>query len=91
MTRPAKVAMALWLLLAIVVFNVTFDWQTRVAGYTFLRSQRARQQQGLPTLSINDAFRPAVRDSARQGALWFVLVAAVGTAATTAAARIKDR
>ena len=91
MTRPVKVAMALWLLLAVVVFNVTFDWETRVAGYALIRSQRVRQQQGLPALSLNDAFRPLVRGAARQGALWFVLVAAVGTAATAAAARVKDR
>ncbi len=90
MTRPAKVAMALWLLLAIVVFNVTFDWETRAAGYAFIRSQRARQQQGLPVLSLNDGFRPMVGAAARQGAFWFVVVAAFGTAATTAAAR-KDR
>ena len=38
------------------------------------------------TLAI-DGFRPMVRASARQGAFWFVVVAAFGIAATTAAAR----
>ena len=35
-------AMGLWLLLAIVVFNVRFDWQTRMAGHAFVRSQIVR-------------------------------------------------
>ena len=32
MTRQARWALGLWTLLALVVFNVTFDWQTRLAG-----------------------------------------------------------
>ena len=79
--------MGLWLLLAIVVFNVRFDWLTRMAGHAFVRSQLVRHQQGLPTLSINDGFRPMVRGAARDSALWFVAVAAAGAAATTIAAR----
>jgi hypothetical protein len=79
--------MALWFLLAIVVFNVRFDWQVRLASRVFVRSQIARHQQGLPTLSINDAFRPMVRDAARQSAMWLVAIAAAGAAATAAARR----
>ena len=87
MTQPVKVALGLWLLLAIVVFNVRYDWQARMAGHAFVRSQIARHQQGLPTLSINEGFRPMVGSAARDAALWFVLIAAAGTAATVAARR----
>ena len=38
----------LWFVLAIVVFNVTFDWQTRVAGHAFVRSQIGGASKGLP-------------------------------------------
>ena len=82
-----RAAVALWLLLAIVVFSVTFDWEMRAAGHAFVRSQRVRHEQGLPTLSINDGFRPMVRAAARHSAVWLVLIAAAGTAATTVAAR----
>ena len=81
--------MALWFLLAIVVFNVRFDWQTRAANHAFVRSQIVRHQQGRPTLTINDAFRPMVRAAAKDAALWFTVVAAAGIAATTVAARIR--
>lgn len=87
MTQPVKLAMGLWLLLAIVVFNVTFDWQTRVAGFVFVQSQLARQQQGQPPVSINDGFRPMVRAAARHSAVWLVMIAAAGTGAVITAAR----
>ena len=87
MTQQVKAAVALWLLLALVVFSVTFDWQTRVAGYAFVRSQSVRHDQGLPMLTINDGFRPMVRAAAWHSAVWLVLIAAGGTAATALAAR----
>ena len=41
----------------------------------------------LPTLTINDGFRPMVRDAARHAAVWFAAIAAAGTVATAVAAR----
>ena len=87
MTQPVRAAVALWLLLAIVVFNVTFDWETRSAAREFVGSQYARHQQGLPTLSINDGFRPRVRAAAWHSAVWLALIAVAGTAVTAVAAR----
>ena len=86
MTR-VRWAIGLWLLLAIVVFNVKFDWDMRAANHAFVRSQIVRHQQGLPTLTINDGFRPMVRDAAQHAAVWLVAIAAAGTAATAVAAR----
>lgn len=85
--RQTRVAIGLWLLLAIVVFNVRFDWKTRLAGHVFVQSQLARRAQGLPVLTINEGFRPMVRAAARDAAVWMVLIAAAGSAATTVAAR----
>lgn len=85
--RRVKVAYGLWLLLAIVIFNVRFDWQSRMAGHAFVHAQLTRQQQGLPPISINDGFRPMIRDAARDAAVWFVVIAVFGAASTTAAAR----
>jgi hypothetical protein len=79
--------MALWFVLAIVVFSVRFDWQTRMAGHAFVRSQGDRHQQGLPTRSINDAFRPMVSAAARDAAVWCAVIAAAGTMAAVAAGR----
>ena len=87
MTQPVRIAMASWFVLAIVVFNVKFDWEVRAANRAFVQSQIVRHQQGLPTRSINDGFRPMVRDAARHAAVWFAAIAAAGTAAIVAARR----
>jgi hypothetical protein len=87
MREQVRLAMALWFVLAIVVFNVTFDWNVRAANHAFVRSQIVRHQQGLPTLTINDGFRPMVRDAARRAAVWLAAIAAAGTVATAVAAR----
>ena len=87
LSRPAQLAIGVWWLLALVVFSVRFDWQTRIAGHAFVRSQMARQAQGLPVLTINDGFRPMVRAAARDAAVWMVLIAATGSAATVVARR----
>jgi len=79
--------MGSWILLAIVVFNVKFDWDVRAANHAFVRSQIVRHQQGLPTLTINDGFTPMVRDAARDAAVWLTAIAGVGIAAAAAAGR----
>jgi hypothetical protein len=91
LTKPGKLALALFLLLAIVVFNVTFDWQTRMAGHAFVGDQLARQRHGQPLQTINDGFRPMVRQAAVDASLWLVLIAGAGTALTLAADRSRGR
>lgn len=89
MTRSARVAMGLWLLLAIVVFNVRFDWLTHAAGLDFVNQQLQRQHGGQPVVTVNAGFTPMVHDAARQAAVWPMVIAAAGTAAVTLAARAR--
>lgn len=85
--RQKQVALGLWLLLAIVVFNVRFDWQARLAAHAFVQAQLQRQAQGQPLPSLTDGFRPMVRAAAGEALVWLVAIAAAGTAATAVAAR----
>ena len=85
--RSARWAVGLWSLLAVVVFSVSFDWQTRVAGHQFVQAQLLRYQQGQPTISINDGYRPMVRAAARRSAVWLVVIAVAGSGAVMAARR----
>ena len=80
-------ATALWLLLAIVVFNVRFDWETRQAGHAFVGSQIVRRHHGEPLHTINEGFRPMVRAAAADAAMWLVLIGVSGVALTIVAAR----
>ncbi len=79
--------MALWVLLALVVFNVTFDWNTRMAGHAFIRQQLDRQQRGQKVVTINDGFRPMVRQAALDSSRWLVLITLSGAALTFAASK----
>ena len=80
-------SMALWILLAIIVFNVRFDWNTRMAGHAFVRSQIVKRQQGLPVQTINDGFRPMVRQSAAEAGIWMAGIAAAGAVLTFGASK----
>ena len=88
--RSARWALGLWMLLALAVFSVSFDWQTRVAGHQFVQAQLLRQQHGQPPISINDGYRPMVRAAAGRSAVWLVAIAAVGAAAVMGASRRHD-
>ena len=87
MTQQVKLAIGLWIVLAFAVFSVMFDWRTRVAGHEFVQAQLLRQQQRQPFVSINDGYRPRVREAARHSAVWLVVIAAGGTGAVLAAHR----
>jgi hypothetical protein len=83
----ARIALALWAVLAVAVFSVTFDWQTRRAAWQFMGQQRERRAQGRPMATIEEGFRPMMHAAARQSAVWLLLILAGGTSAVLVAAR----
>ena len=85
--RSRRVAILLWLVLAFVAFNVSFDWKSRTAGLAFVRSQIAHQRRGEPIPTIEQAFCPLIRQAAADSAVWLVGIAVTGTALTLAASR----
>ena len=91
MNAPAKFALALWAILALMVFCVTFDWQTRMAGFDFIRAQTQLRAQGAPLATIENGFRPMVRDAAVRSSLWPAAILAVGGGAVLLAARREPR
>jgi hypothetical protein len=88
---PAKLALGLWLVLAVVVFNVTFDWQVRASNHAFVRSQLVEYRKGLPVPTINDGFRPRVRAAAGRSALWLALISTGGILLTASASAAGGR
>lgn len=87
MTKQAAVAIGLWAVLAVAVFSVTFDWQTRTAGLHFAGEQVRRHAAGLPVATINEGFRPLVRAAALRSSAWLGLILGTGAAATAVAVR----
>lgn len=91
MTRQARIAIGLWAVLAVAVFNVTFDWQTRTAGLAFAGEQVRRHAAGLPVATINEGFRPLVRAAAVRSGGWLGLILGAGAVATVAASRASKK
>ena len=87
MRVKARVAVALWAVLAVAVFSVTFDWQTRVAAWQFMGRQVERRAQGLPVDTIENGFRPMVRSAAKQSSVWLLLILTGGSGAVLIASR----
>jgi hypothetical protein len=87
MRGPVRLALALWAVLAVAVFSVTFDWQTRRAAWQFMGQQSQRRAQGLPLDTIDNGFRPMMHAAARQSAVWLLLILGGGTSAVLVASR----
>jgi hypothetical protein len=86
-SESARLALALWAVLAIAVFSVTFDWQTRRAAWQFMGQQIERRAQGRPVATIEEEFRPMMHAAARQSAVWLLLILTGGTSAVLVASR----
>lgn len=87
MTTGARLAVALWAVFAFAVFNVTFDWQTRVAGLEFAAGQLRRHAAGAPVATINEGLRPMVRAAAVRSSGWLALILGTGVIATIVVTR----
>ena len=91
--RAARIAATLWVVLAVIVWNVVFDRVIVVAGRRYLHAASLAAQAGGPYARIDDWMRPAVTlglwiASAAAGAIlilgWFgVRMAAVRSASRT--------
>ncbi len=88
MTFKAKVrvASALWLVLAVVVWNVIFDRVIVLAGRRYVYDAAVSAQQGV-YLSIDTEMRPAVRRGVWLASAASLPIAIVGLAAVQFAAR----
>ena len=71
--RSARVALALWIAWAVVVWNVVFDHTIEVAGRAYLHAAAVADQSGGPYARIEDWMRPAVTRG-----IWTASVAAIG-------------
>jgi hypothetical protein len=59
-SRLARVALALWVAWAVVVWNVVFDHTIELAGRAYLHAAALADQAGGPYARIDDWMRPAV-------------------------------
>lgn len=73
-------AAALWVLLAVLVWNVRFDLGVRVAASAYLRARAIHVRGAGPRVEMASSMRAGIRDSARAATMWALPAAAVGAA-----------
>ncbi len=73
MISRRRLAAWLWVIWAVVVWNVVFDRVIVVAGRDYLKIARAAGRSGAPYALIDDTMRPA-----RSRALWLATASAAG-------------
>jgi len=83
-----RLAIALWLALTIVTWNIVFDREVWTAAEQFTQDNVARYERGEPVPTINDAYRPQIRVAARDASLWAGGVLAAGAVALVIAGRL---
>jgi hypothetical protein len=58
--HAARVAAALWIVLAVIVWNAVFDYQIVVAGRLYVHAAAAAAQAGSTYARVDDWIRPAI-------------------------------
>ena len=86
MGRLPRVAVALWIAWAILLWNVVFDHVIVVAGRAYIRSAGTAVARGLPYVRMDDFMRPAVTRGLWVASASAALVLAVGLASVAIAA-----
>jgi hypothetical protein len=79
--RAELVAVALWLALAVVVWNVVFDRVLVVAGRQYVHAAAIAARRSGPYPRVDDWMRPAVSRATRAASGAAVLILAVGLVA----------
>ena len=85
--RRARLAAALWLVFAFIVWHVRFDQGIDTAARTYLFTQHQYVLGRAPSVAINAAMGPAALAAALDATKWSAVIAVSGVAAVAWAAR----
>ena len=78
LVRARRLAVALWLAMAIVVWNGLYDLRITLGVRDYLMKQALHDAGRGPEVAISDAMHETVRDAVRVASLWSVIVLAAG-------------
>jgi hypothetical protein len=84
--RARRLAQALWIAWAVIVWNVVFDRVIVVAGRAYLVAAEVAAHAGGPYVRMDDWMRPAVLRAYGMATLAAAIILAVGLAAFRKAA-----
>ena len=85
--RAARLAVALWTIWAVVVWNVVFDYALVMAGRAYVHAAGVAARQGGPYARMDDWMRPALARGLWMATAAGASIAVVGFVSTRLAAR----
>jgi hypothetical protein len=88
MPRRTRLAAALWLFLAFVIWNVVIDLHVRAGQNEYVRRAAFYEQGRGPRASMDAVMTGAVSEGVRAATGWAALVAGAGLGAVGAAAHL---
>jgi hypothetical protein len=77
-TRARRLAIALWLVMAVVVWNGLYDLRITLGVRDYLMKQALHDAGRGPEVTISDAMHETVRDAVRVASLWGGIVLGAG-------------
>jgi hypothetical protein len=90
-SRSARVAAILWLVLAFLVWNVVFDRILVLAGRRYSYAAGTAARHSIAYVRIDDWMRPAIAHGLRVASLAAFGVAVIGLVAVVVASRLDRR
>jgi hypothetical protein len=76
--RARRLAIALWLVMAVVVWNGLYDLRITLGVRDYLMKQALHDAGRGPAITISDAMHETVRDAVRVASLWGVIMLGAG-------------
>ena len=76
--RARRLAVALWLAMAVVVWNGLYDLRITLGVRDYLMKQALHDAGRGPEVTISDAMHETVRDAVRVASLWGVIILTAG-------------
>jgi hypothetical protein len=89
--RSARLAAALWLVLAFLIWNVVFDRILVLAGRRYSYAAAMAVRDGKTYVRIDDWMRPAIAHGVRVASVTALGIAAIGVIAVMIGARVDRR
>jgi hypothetical protein len=77
-TRARRLAIALWLVMAVVVWNGLYDLRITLGVRDYLMKQALHDAGRGPEVTISGAMHETVRDAVRVATLWGVIMLGAG-------------
>lgn len=89
--RKVRIAVVLWIVFGVVVWNVIFDHHVSTAAGRYVYEATLAFRGQAPPVTMDSVMRPAIARGVQSASIWGGLIVAVGLAAVAFGARRSAR